>query len=43
MQAVRATAPGHVVLVFFNDPTLIAEGLTSSYPNHDNHLHIRYG
>ena len=43
VQAVRATAPGHVVLVFFNDPTLIAEGLTSSYPNHDNHLHIRYG
>ncbi|WP_412539152.1 penicillin-insensitive murein endopeptidase [Longispora sp. K20-0274] len=42
LQAVRAAAPGHVTLVFFNDPTLIAEGLTTQYPNHDNHLHIRY-
>jgi peptidoglycan hydrolase-like protein with peptidoglycan-binding domain len=43
VQAIRATAPGQVALIFFNDPTLISEGLTSSYPNHDNHLHIRYG
>ncbi len=42
VQAIRATAPGHIKLIFFNDPTLINEGLTSSYPNHDNHLHIRY-
>ena len=42
VQAIRNAAPGHVELIFFNDPTLIAEGLTSSYPNHDNHLHIRY-
>jgi len=42
VQAVRNAAPGHVKLIFFNDPQLIAEGLTSSYPNHDNHLHIRY-
>lgn len=38
----RAAAPGHVVLIFFNDPELIAAGLTTEYPNHDNHLHIRY-
>lgn len=43
VQAIRATAPGQVVLVYFNDPTLIGEGLTTSYPNHDNHLHVRYG
>jgi peptidoglycan hydrolase-like protein with peptidoglycan-binding domain len=43
VQAIRATAPGQVALIFFNDPTLINEGLTTSYPNHDNHLHIRYG
>ncbi|MFL6130102.1 MAG: penicillin-insensitive murein endopeptidase [Mycobacteriales bacterium] len=43
VQAVRATAPGHVVLVYFNDPTLIGEGLTTGYPNHDDHLHVRYG
>src|ERR1044072_697554 len=41
-QAVRAAAPGHVKLIFFNDPDLIAEGLTTQYPNHDNHLHVRY-
>jgi hypothetical protein len=42
VQAIRAAAPGHVRLIFFNDPTLINEGLTTSYPNHDNHLHVRY-
>ncbi|MFI9005599.1 penicillin-insensitive murein endopeptidase [Actinosynnema sp. NPDC053489] len=42
VQAIRAAAPGHVKLVFFNDPVLISEGLTSQYPNHDNHLHVRY-
>ena len=42
VQAIRGAAPGHVELIFFNDPTLISEGLTSQYPNHDNHLHIRY-
>jgi peptidoglycan hydrolase-like protein with peptidoglycan-binding domain len=42
VQAIRAAAPGHVRLVFFNDPVLIEEGLTTSYPNHDNHLHVRY-
>lgn len=42
VQAIRAAAPGHVALVFFNDPTLIGEGLTTQYANHDNHLHVRY-
>jgi peptidoglycan hydrolase-like protein with peptidoglycan-binding domain len=42
VQAIRATAPGQLALIFFNDPVLISEGLTSRYPNHDNHLHIRY-
>ena len=42
VQAIRATAAGQIALVYFNDPTLIAEGLTTSYPNHDNHLHVRY-
>jgi len=42
VQAVRSRAPGHVKLIFFNDPVLVQEGLTQSYPNHDNHLHIRY-
>ncbi|WP_406468262.1 penicillin-insensitive murein endopeptidase [Streptomyces sp. NBC_01594] len=42
VQEIRAKAPDHVQLIFFNDPQLISEGLTTSYPNHDNHLHIRY-
>ncbi|MDP9795016.1 peptidoglycan hydrolase-like protein with peptidoglycan-binding domain [Catenuloplanes nepalensis] len=39
-QRIRAT--GRVESIYFNDPTLISEGLTTSYPNHDNHLHINY-
>ncbi len=40
--AIRAAAAGHVKLIYFNDPVLIAEGLTTPYPNHDDHLHVRY-
>lgn len=39
---IRAAAPGHVRLIFFNDPTLINEGLTVPFDNHDDHLHVRY-
>jgi peptidoglycan hydrolase-like protein with peptidoglycan-binding domain len=39
---IRAAAPGHVRLIFFNDPTLINEGLTTPFDGHDNHLHVRY-
>lgn len=42
VQAIRAAAPGHVKAIWFNDPVLIGEGLTSTQANHDNHLHIRY-
>jgi len=42
VQAIRAAAPGHVKFIWFNDPTLINEGLTAQWPAHDNHLHIRY-
>lgn len=42
VRAIRNAAPGHIKLIFFNDPTLISEGLTTQYPNHDNHLHVRY-
>ena len=34
--------PGHVKLIYFNDPVLIREGLTTWYSGHDDHLHIRY-
>jgi hypothetical protein len=42
IDAIRAAAPGHVKLIFFNDPVLIAEGRTSRYPGHDDHLHVRF-
>ncbi|GAB3750489.1 hypothetical protein GCM10027599_07850 [Yimella radicis] len=42
VKAIRAAAPGQVVLIYFNDKTLIDEGLTRPLQNHDNHLHIRY-
>lgn len=42
LQAIRSTAPGHVRIVFFNDPVFISEGLTQEWPAHDNHLHVRY-
>ncbi len=40
--AIRATAPGHVKLIYFNDPVLIKEGLVKRFAGHDDHLHIRY-
>lgn len=42
IKAIRAAAPGHVKLIYFNDPVLIGEGLTRWYSGHDNHLHVRY-
>jgi peptidoglycan hydrolase-like protein with peptidoglycan-binding domain len=42
VKAIRAATPGHVKLIFFNDPVLIGEGLTSKYPGHDDHLHVRF-
>ena len=42
VKAIRATAPGHVKLIYFNDPVLIREGLTTWHTGHDDHLHIRY-
>ena len=42
IKAIRAAAPGHVRLIFFNDPVLIREGLTRWHSGHDDHLHIRY-
>ena len=41
-RAIRAAAPGHVKLIYFNDPVLIEQGLVRPYAGHDDHLHIRY-
>lgn len=42
IKAIRATAPGHIKLIYFNDPVLIREGLVRAHAGHDDHLHIRY-
>jgi murein endopeptidase len=42
VKAVRAAAPGHIKLIYFNDPVLVREGLVTSYSGHDGHLHVRY-
>jgi peptidoglycan hydrolase-like protein with peptidoglycan-binding domain len=42
IRTIRATAPGHVKLIYFNDPVLIREGLTTWFAGHDDHLHVRY-
>ena len=36
------TAPGHIKVIYFNDPVLIKEGLTTWFAGHDDHLHVRY-
>jgi hypothetical protein len=38
----RAYAPGHVQVIFFNDPILIGEGLTTAFAGHDDHVHVRF-
>lgn len=42
IKTIRAYAPGHVRLIYFNDPVLIREGLTRWYAGHDDHLHVRF-
>ena len=41
IKAIRAAAPGHVKVIYFNDPRLIAEGLTRWFAGHDDHIHVR--
>jgi peptidoglycan hydrolase-like protein with peptidoglycan-binding domain len=38
----RALAPGHIKVIYFNDPVLIREGLTTWFTGHDDHLHVRF-
>jgi murein endopeptidase len=41
LKAIRAAAPGHIKLIYFNDPVLVGEGLTTRSDGHDDHLHVR--
>lgn len=42
IKAMRTVAPGHVKLIYFNDPVLIGEGLATWSSGHDDHLHVRF-
>lgn len=42
IKAIRAAAPGHVKVIYFNDPVLIREGLTRYHVGHDDHVHVRF-
>jgi peptidoglycan hydrolase-like protein with peptidoglycan-binding domain len=42
IKAIRATAPGHIKVIYFNDPVLIDEKLTVWFSGHDDHIHVRY-
>jgi peptidoglycan hydrolase-like protein with peptidoglycan-binding domain len=38
----RSYAGGHVKVIYFNDPVLIGEGLTTWFSGHDDHIHVRF-
>ncbi|MFL5778876.1 MAG: penicillin-insensitive murein endopeptidase [Chloroflexota bacterium] len=42
IKAIRAASAGHLDVVAFNDPKLIAEGLTMHLAGHDDHLHFSF-
>jgi peptidoglycan hydrolase-like protein with peptidoglycan-binding domain len=42
IKAIYATARGQLKLIYFNDPVLVREGLVVRYPNHNDHMHVRY-
>jgi murein endopeptidase len=42
IKRIRALAPRHVRVIYFNDPVLIREGLTTYRALHDDHIHVRF-
>jgi hypothetical protein len=42
IRALQAASPGHLHYIWFNDPKLVAEGLTRYHSGHDDHLHVSY-
>jgi hypothetical protein len=41
LQAFHDALGPHLQLIYWNDPQLIAEGLSRRFPNHDSHIHVR--
>ncbi|HYU49878.1 MAG TPA: hypothetical protein VEO91_08140, partial [Candidatus Limnocylindria bacterium] len=42
IKIIRAAAPRHIKLIYFNDPALIRAGYTRYYAGHDDHMHVRF-
>ncbi|HYC07068.1 MAG TPA: peptidoglycan-binding protein [Candidatus Binatia bacterium] len=42
IKLIRALAPGHIKLIYFDDPVLIREGYTTYKVGHDDHVHVRF-
>ena len=42
IRAIRAAAPGHIKLIYFNDPSSSARVYRAGTTGHDDHVHIRY-
>jgi hypothetical protein len=42
IRALQSASPGHLHCIWFDNPKLIAEGLTGYHSGHDDHLHVSY-
>ena len=42
IKLIRATDPGHIKVIYFDDPVLIAHGYTRYKVGHDDHIHVRF-
>ncbi|HYI21723.1 MAG TPA: penicillin-insensitive murein endopeptidase, partial [Candidatus Limnocylindrales bacterium] len=41
LQAIHDELGSHLKLIYFNDPQMIAEGLSRKFANHNDHIHVR--
>jgi peptidoglycan hydrolase-like protein with peptidoglycan-binding domain len=42
IKLIRAGAPHHIKVIYFNDPVLIKAGYTVYKAGHDDHIHVRF-
>ena len=41
LEAFHEALGGHLKLISFNDPQMVSARLSQSYPNHNDHVHVR--
>ncbi len=41
LQSIHDELGPHLKLIYFNDPQMIAEGLSRKFPHHNDHIHVR--